>query len=403
MMSTTRPLRLCIFASIMRRHRGYFTPHSGLVARILADLGHEVTVLTAELPDGGGAVETEDGVEVHYLAGVPPKKKNDTYWKASAAAFDRLHAERPFDIVFGRGVATWGFFRHSRHADQVPVILHEGTYPQWLHQVETRSGRLAPLLAYGLAPFFALKNREVRICLRSAARVVCNNPHLAAAFRRTTWWAPPRVTSIVYAMRSQPAASNAQQADQPPRLVSVGRLAWDKGVIPMINVLARLSDRTATLEAMGPASAKMRKAVLDHAMRQGVGQRYSVAGPVQHEDVPQRLAGAAAFLFPSTHAEGLPKVVLEAMASGVPVVAYHLPVLDGIIEDGVNGYLVPIRSVPEMADRVDRLLADPALAARMGAAARRKIEADFAPDVINDRWRALLAEVVAEAAVRRGA
>jgi glycosyltransferase involved in cell wall biosynthesis len=403
MMSTTRPLRLCIFASIMRRHRGYFTPHSGLVARILADLGHEVTVLTAELPDGGGAVETEDGVEVHYLAGVPPKKKNDTYWKASAAAFDRLHAERPFDIVFGRGVATWGFFRHSRHADQVPVILHEGTYPQWLHQVETRSGRLAPLLAYGLAPFFALKNRATTACMRRAARVVCITPALAAGIRRAYWWHPPRAVAVTYVFDTATYSQNPPAPDAPPRLISVGRLTWDKGVLPMVDVLAQLKHRTAKLEVIGPGSDKVRKAVTDRANRMGVADRYILAGPVQNEDLPDRLTGASAFLFPSTHAEGLGKVVLEAMASGVPVVAYHLPVLDGIIEDGVNGYLVPIRSVPEMADRVDRLLADPALAARMGAAARRKIEADFAPDVINDRWRALLAEVVAEAAVRRGA
>jgi glycosyltransferase involved in cell wall biosynthesis len=122
---------------------------------------------------------------------------------------------------------------------------------------------------------------------------------------------------------------------------------------------------------------------------------------VQHEDVPKKLAGAGAFLFPSTHAEGLGKVVLEAMAAGVPVVAYRLPVLEGIIEDGVTGFLVPIRSVRAMAARVDQVLADPALRARMGAAARRKIEMDFAPDAIQAQWQALLAVVVAEAR-RRG-
>lgn len=395
-MDPDRRLRLCILAPVMRRHRGYFTPHSGLVAKVLADLGHEVVVLTADLPEGGGAVERENGFEVHYLAGTPPTKRGGPFWKDSAAAFDRLHAERPFDIVLGRGIATWGFFRHSHFAGAVPVILHEGTYPHWLHQIETRIGAVAPLLVYPLAPLFAWKNRKLALCMQRAARVVCITPALATGLSRAYWWQPPQVQPLTYGFDTSRYQPRVPDPDQPPRIASLGRMTWDKGILPMIDVLARLKHRTAVLEAMGPASPKIRQAVLEHARKRGVADRYSAPGPVQHEEVPDRLAGAVAFLFPSTHAEGLGKVVLEAMAAGLPVVAYKLPVLEGLIEDGVTGFQVPIRSVEALADRVDALVADPDLAARMGAAARRKLEAEFRPEVINAQWQALLAEVVAE-------
>jgi glycosyltransferase involved in cell wall biosynthesis len=397
-----RPLRLCILAPVMRRHRGYFTPHSGLVARVLADLGHEVVVLTADLPEGGGAVERENGYEVRYLAGTPAEKKGGPFWKDSALAFDRLHADRPFDIVFGRGVATWGFFRHSRFAKTVPVVLHEGTYPRWLHQIETRAVALAPLLARLAAPLFALKNRKTHACLQRASRVVCITPELAAAHRRAAWWHPPHSVALTYGFDTSRYYHKDAFETVPPRLVSLGRLAWDKGVLRMIDVLAGLKHKTATLEAIGPASPKVRKTVLTHAAKLGVGARYSAPGAVQHEQVPDRLAGAAVFLFPSTHAEGLGKVVLEAMASSLPVVAYRLPVLEGLVEDGVTGFLVPIRNATAMTERVDQLLADPALVARMGAAARRKIEIEFTPEAINAQWQALLAEVVAEATSLQG-
>jgi len=400
-MTPERPLRLCILAPVMRRHRGYFTPHSGLVAKVLADLGHEVVVLTADLPEGGGLVEAENGFEVHYLAGTPVSKGGEPFWRDTAAAFDRLHAERPFDIVFGRGLAVWGFLKHSRFADTVPVILHEGTYPRWLHQIETRAGRIAPLLARILAPVFALKNHKYQTCMQRAARVVCITPELAAAFRREAWWHPPRCVALTYGFDTSRYHPRDPAATVPPRLVSLGRLTWDKGALRMIDVLAGLKHKTVTLEAIGPASPKVQKAILDRVAKQGVSARYSAPGQVQHEEVPDRLAGAAAFLFPSTHAEGLGKVVLEAMAAGLPVVAYHLPVLEGLVEDGVTGFLVPIRNVEAMSDRVDRLLADPGLGAKMGAAARKKIESEFSPQAINDQWQALLAEVVAEAAARR--
>lgn len=401
-MNTGRPLRLCIFASIMRRHRGYFTPHTGLVARALTDLGHEVTVLTAALPEGGGAVEVEDGVEVHYLAGVAAKKNQESFWTASAEAFDRLHAQRPFDIVFARGVASWGYFHYSRHGGEVPVILHEGTYPRWLHQVETRAGWLAPVLTKLLAPAFALKNRKAAACMQRAARVVCITPALAAAVRRNLWWHPPNALSVTYGFDTSRWHPRLPTPGAAPRLVSVGRLAWDKGVLPMIEVLSRAKNRSVTLEVMGPGADKVKQRLLGRSRDLGVDKRYSLAGPVQNEELPNRLAGASAFLFPSTHAEGLGKVVLEAMAAGLPVLAYRLPVLEGIIEDGVTGFLVPIRSPSAMTERVDQLLADPALQARMGAAARRKIETDFSPAAIQAQWRALLSEVVAEANQRQG-
>lgn len=402
-MNSEKRLRLCIFAPVMRRHRGYFTPHSGLIAKVLAGLGHEVTVLTAELPEGGGGVETEEGIEIHYLPKTPPSKTGGAFWPNSAAAFDRLHAERPFDIIFGRGIAPWGFLRCSLFAADVPLVLHEGTYPRWLHQIESRLGRLAPVLAYPLAPLFALKNRKTHTCMRRAARVVCNSPQLGAALGRASWWRPYVTRAIVYGFDTSGYHPRPPDPNAPPRLVSLGRLAWDKGVLPMIDVLAGLANRSARLEALGPGSEKVRQAALNHAGKRGVADRYSAPGPVQHEDVPARLAGAAAFLFPSTHAEGLPKVVIEAMATGLPVVAYRMPVLDSLIEDGVTGFQVPARSVRAMIGRVDQLLADPALAARIGAAARHRIETHFTPEAINARWRVLLAEVLAESAARRGA
>lgn len=396
-----RRLRLCIFAAITRRHRGYFTPHTGLLSRALTELGHEVTVITAELPEGGGAVETEDGVTTHYLAGVTARKNADGFGKATAAVFDRLHAERPFDIVFGRGLAAWGFVRHSRHADEVPLILHEGTFPRWLHQVETRAGVFAPLLSRVLAPVFAIRNHRSARVMRHAARVVCITPALAAAVRRNLWWAPPRSLSVTYGFETGRFQPRAPDPGQPPRLVSVGRLTWDKGILPMIRVLAGLKNRVATLEMIGPGPDRIRDRLLAEARARGVADRYSLPGIVQNEDLPDRLAGAVAFLFPTTHAEGLGKVVLEAMAAGLPVIAYRLPVLEDVIEDGVTGFLVPIRQPQAMVERVDQLLADPALQARMAAAARRRIETEFAPARIRAEWQALLSGVVAEAAARR--
>ncbi len=393
---TETPLRICIFSRGMLRHNNYLATAMVRVARILRELGHEVTALTTAAGSGPTEVVEEEGCTVHYLAATVPGKAEKVFWRESARAFDRLHAERPFDLIFGRGDATWGFFNYSRQAGLVPVVSHQGTFPRWLHQVETRAGQIGRWLAYPLALAFAFPDRRLRGCMQRSARVICITPQLADGFARAYWWKKPRTVWLTYGMDLSAFRPKPTET-RPPRLVSVGRLTWDKGIIPMIDMLAILRNREAVLEAVGPASDRIRAALLAHASARGVAERYSLAGPIPNSDVPDRMAGATAFIFPSTHAEGLGKVVLEAMSSGIPVVAYRLPALEGLVEDGVTGWLVPIRSVSALADRVDRLLADPALAARMGAAARRKIEAEFRPDAVMDRWRQLLAEVVAEA------
>jgi glycosyltransferase involved in cell wall biosynthesis len=394
-------MRICAFSRVMGEHRPFYPSLIALLAPMLKALGHEVTVLTTAMPDGTTGRRTEGIADVHYLPGTRADVTDQTYWSASARTFDQLHAERPFDFAFGRGRTVWGFVSQSQHSGDVPLIMHEGTYPRWLHQVETRTGRLAPFLAYPLAPLFAPGNREELACLQAAARVVCLTPALAAAIRRASWWRKPRTVPLIYGFDPSAYHPEPPPPDQPPRLVSIGRITWDKGILPMIDVLARLKNRTAVLEAIGPSKPRILKKLHDHARRRGVADRYFTPGPVVNDEVPKRLAGAAAFLFPSTHAEGLGKVVLEAMAAGVPVVAYRLPVLEGLIEDGVTGFLVPIRSVDAMTERVDQLLADPALAARMGAAARLKLEREFRPEVMTAKWKLLFDEVAAEAAARR--
>jgi glycosyltransferase involved in cell wall biosynthesis len=79
----------------------------------------------------------------------------------------------------------------------------------------------------------------------------------------------------------------------------------------------------------------------------------------------------------ASFAEGVPVVLMEAMAAGVPVVATQIAGIPELVEDEESGYLVPPGDVDALADRAMQLLADPGLRSAMGAKGRAKVAAEF--------------------------
>jgi glycosyltransferase involved in cell wall biosynthesis len=107
-----------------------------------------------------------------------------------------------------------------------------------------------------------------------------------------------------------------------------------------------------------------------------------LSGTVTHRELPSAYADAHAVIVPSVEdatgdRDGLPNVVLEAMASGRPVVASAIAAIPSAIEDGDSGLLVPPGDAAALADAVARVASDRALLERMGAAGRLVVERRF--------------------------
>jgi glycosyltransferase involved in cell wall biosynthesis len=116
-------------------------------------------------------------------------------------------------------------------------------------------------------------------------------------------------------------------------------------------------------------------------------------GSLPNPDVLALYAGAEAVVVPSVIPDALSRVILEAMTAGRAVVATAVGGTPELIEDGHSGVLVPRRDPAALAKAITRLLDDPALAARLGAAARARVQTRFAPETSVERLLALYAEV----------
>lgn len=169
-------------------------------------------------------------------------------------------------------------------------------------------------------------------------------------------------------------AAPALRLGDGPTILEVARLAEVKGQRTLIAALARL-DATAVLvgrdlERGGAYEDELR----DEAMRFGVADRTIFAG--YRADVPSLLSGCDVFCLPSS-AEGMPLVILEAMAQGKPVVATAVGGTPELVVDGETGLLVPPGDVDALADALAQLLGDPGQRRRMGDAGRVRAEREF--------------------------
>jgi glycosyltransferase involved in cell wall biosynthesis len=171
-------------------------------------------------------------------------------------------------------------------------------------------------------------------------------------------------------------------AANPPLFVAVGRFVEKKA--PQLTLLAF----RRVLEACPDARlAMLGDGVLLDACRDivralGLSDAVDLAGRQPHERVAECLAGARAFVQHSVtpdsgDCEGMPNAVLEAGACALPVVSTrHAGIPDAVVE-GETGFLVEERDVEGMAQHMTTLALDPALAGRMGAAARERMVAEF--------------------------
>jgi glycogen(starch) synthase len=166
-----------------------------------------------------------------------------------------------------------------------------------------------------------------------------------------------------------------------PRVVFVGRLASQKGVGTLVSAAALLEDPSAQVLLVG--DGPKRKALERRARRIGVGDRVRFEGFVAPERLPAAMAHADLLVLPSVYEE-LGTVLLEAMQAGLPIVASKTGGIPDVIEDGVNGMLVPPGEPEALARAIDRLLADRDLGRRLSEEAQGRAK-DYDWEVLAER------------------
>jgi len=279
------------------------------------------------------------------------------------------------------------------------------------------------LIPQGLAVCWArgLANRTVPlICTAHGADVFGLRGRFARALQRWVARRCERVGAVSEALREElvrrgvdrdrisllpmgvavPDAPTAVGERDSHLIAFAGRLVEKKGVDLLLDAFGRLAreDPQARLciAGGGPGLERYRQ----QAAALGLGERAQFLGPVPQQRVRELFSLAAVAVMPSVtardgDAEGLGLVMLEAMATGCPVVVTDLPAVRGVVRPGENALVFPERDGAALTEALRRLLKDRALAARLGARGRAGVVENFGWNAIAASHAAAYAEAMA--------
>jgi glycosyltransferase involved in cell wall biosynthesis len=289
------------------------------------------------------------------------------------------------DIEFPKAVARWlGNKGESLKIDC--ILCNQCLVPPWLFPIARQLRTPVVFLEHGDVftygwkyfgiPTTAYYRWAMRKIYRWADHLVELNP-CEAESARASGVPSERASIIPNGIDLQEIASDDGSAPLPRQAQSeilfVGEMADRKGVPELLGALAQLKAKSIHCRLVGGGQDLQRYEAM--ASKLGIQSICEFVGQVPRANLARYYRAADVFVLPS-HAEGLPVVLLEAMACGLPSIAIRIPGIQDVIEHGKDGLLVQPKSPDELAKSIAALYDDGPSRREMGCQARNKA-ADF--------------------------
>jgi glycosyltransferase involved in cell wall biosynthesis len=386
------------------------------IAASVAARGHEVHVVAPWHPLVTRAAE-EHGVHFHFYKYAPVRALNVFGYAAALREDVKLRGAAYAATPLALGAGWFAAMRVARRY-RATVMHGHWVVPGGFTAMTAAPGRAQVVSLHGsdvyVAETFAPARRAAGLVLRRAGAITACSADLAQ--RAIGLGADPaRLEVVPYGVdserfRPQPAERAALRkqlgVDSGSVLAfSAGRLVRKKGFEHLIDAWALLRAEPAVLLAIA-GDGDLRDELRERARAAGVSDRVRFLGNLSQDDVARHLAAADIVVIPSVrddsgNVDGLPNIVLEALAAGPAVIATAAGGIGTAVEHEKTGLVVPERSAEAIAAAVTRGAADPGLRARLGESARRMVEARFGWGRAAERFEAAYRRALANKSVGR--
>lgn len=337
----------------------------------LAKLGHEVTVFTSRYPDE----------EYMYPDIITVKRFKPLFRIGNAPFIPQLLREiKDFDIVhlhypFFFGGEIIYFIKKLKNIPYV-ITYHNDVSGEGIKGIYFKlyNKTVAKQIIYNASKIFALSEDYVRNSNLNEIFISKRKDIVILPNGVDTERFNPKLSSY-----KEEILARYNLSPETPIILFVAALDAAhtfKGLPILLTAFSKIIEKTdAYLIIVGDGELKLEYMKL--ARNLGVSQRTIFAGKVPAEDLPKYYALSEFLVLPSTGIENFPLVVLEAMASGKPVIASSLPGVRRVVNDGIDGILVPPKDTEKLSEAIEYMLNNETIKKKMGKNARKKIEQKY--------------------------
>ncbi len=202
--------------------------------------------------------------------------------------------------------------------------------------------------------------------------VADNTQRLGLPVTIPSWRIEPAIDLTLF----RPAPRAVPEPQQPLRVISVGRLEWEKGYELALDAIARVRDAGVAIEYEICGAGSYEQPIRFAIQQLGLGGVVRLSGALNREDMPLAYARSDVMLHAAV-AEGFCNAVIEAQAMELAVITSDAGGLPENVENGVTGFVVPRRDPDALAAKLIALARDPELRLRLGRAGRERAIARF--------------------------
>lgn len=348
------------------------------IARCLSSMGHETLVITSRFED----LPREEKYGNLTIYRIPSlRRKQDRSGALEQLIFLVSASFWISGLVWRRRPnATLAFF--GAPSGMIAYLLKRVFNIPYI--VSLRGGDVPGFRPYDFRTYHKILAPFLQTVWRNSSSVVANSQGLRALARGfDSRFEIPIIPNGV----DLDMYTSVKRNWQPALILSVGRLVYQKGFDLGIRALARLKhlDWQWKIAGDGPEMDALKSLVRE----QGISDRVTFLGWQSREELIQCYKQSNLFLFPSRH-EGMPNAVLEAMASGLPIIASRIAGNEELVLDKATGLLVESENVDELTAALQELIVDPARGQQLGAASRHRVEQSFGWENTARQYEALL-------------
>lgn len=382
--------------------------HGKLLSKGLAARGHRVVFVCTRHP-AGKTHERDSGVELYYLPDTVFGSRRHGWAKKSARSLQDLHGRNPFNLVWSQSYDGFGLISGSLDVQQLPMVstLHGSiqqevtTFARNLNHFWYRPDVLTKKMT-GLLFSFFIAQRPV---LRHSRRIVAASDRITRDLRKWFGQAAAKKCVTIHngidtkRFHPDPAEKRRIRArfgihENDAVVLTLGRITHEKGHHLLLEVLAALKPTAPPIRLLVVGEGESLTSLKTRAKHLGLSDSVIFVGAVDNQETAAYYNAADIFVFPTLTVEGLPFVMLEAMACGKPVIASDIGGNAELIQNGENGILVKPGRPMIIANGIRKLIDDKSYAARLGEGALATVTNGFNLERMIDCTEQVMIEVV---------